>query len=49
MNRGCIDHCLQFEEHWKREVADGKVNMDFEAKPVVRSEEMMAFFCQTHT
>jgi tetratricopeptide (TPR) repeat protein len=47
-NRGCIDHCLQFQEHWKKEVADGKVTMDYEAKPAVRLEEILVFICQTH-
>jgi hypothetical protein len=45
---GCIDHCLQFEEHWKKQVADGKVTMDYEAKPAVRSSEWLSFVKLTH-
>jgi hypothetical protein len=49
VNRGCIDHCLEFEEHWKKEVADGKVTMDYEATPAVRPEQIIVFICLTHT
>jgi hypothetical protein len=35
-NRGLIDHCLQFQEHWKKQSDDGKVTQDYEAKPAVR-------------
>ena len=38
-DRGCIDHSLQFQEHWTKQVADGKVTLDYEAKPAVRSKE----------
>jgi len=32
-NRGLIDHCLQFQDHWKKQSDDGKVTQDYEAKP----------------
>ena len=34
-NSVSINQCLEFQEHWKKRVADGEVTMDYEAKPEV--------------
>lgn len=38
-----IDQCLEFQQHWKKQVADGIVTMDYEAKLEVGSNDLFSF------